>query len=52
MLAPTRLELRQAVRVMNQTLSALGLEKAPNKTLIGRVAKGLTFWATLSVHRV
>ena len=43
MLAPTRHKLRQAVRVVNQTLTALGLEKAPHKTFIGRVAKGFDF---------
>jgi RNA-directed DNA polymerase len=42
-LAPTRHKLRQAVRVVNQTLTALGLEKAPNKTFIGRVEKGFDF---------
>ena len=42
-LAPTRHKLRQAVRVVNQTLTAPGLEKAPNKTFIGRVEKGFDF---------
>ena len=31
------------MRVVNQTLTALGLEKAPNKTFIGRVEKGFDF---------
>ena len=43
MLAPTRHKLRQAVRVVNQTLTALGLEKAPHKTFIGRVERGFDF---------
>ena len=42
-LAPTRHKLRQAVRVVNQSLTALGLENAPNKTFIGRVEKGFDF---------
>ena len=29
--------------MVNQTLTALGLEKAPNKTFIGRVEKGFDF---------
>ena len=42
-LAPTRRKLRQAVRVVNQMFAALGLEKAPNKTYIGRIEKGFDF---------
>ena len=42
-LAPTRHKLRQAVRVVNQHLTSLGLEKALNKTFIGRVEKGFDF---------
>ena len=38
-LAPTRWTLRQAVREVNQALGALGLEKATDKTFIGRIAK-------------
>jgi len=37
--APTRWTLRQTVREVNQALGALGLEKAPGKTFIGRIAK-------------
>ena len=42
-LAPTRWTLRQAVREVNQALGALGLEKAPDKTFIGRIEKGFDF---------
>ena len=42
-LARTRHKLRQAVRVVNQTLTTLGLEKALNKTFIRRVEKGFDF---------
>ena len=42
-LAPTRWTLRQAVREVNQALGALGLKKAPDKTFIGRIEKGLDF---------
>jgi hypothetical protein len=42
-LAPTRWKLRCAIRIVNETLAALGLEKHPDKTYIGRVAKGFDF---------
>jgi len=42
-LAPTRWTLRQAVRQVNQALGTLGLEKAPDKTFIGRIEKGFDF---------
>jgi hypothetical protein len=43
LLAPTRHKLRRAVRVLNQTFDALGLEKHPDKTFIGRVERGFDF---------
>lgn len=43
MLAPTRWKLRRAVRIVNETLEALGLVKHPNKTFIGRVERGFDF---------
>ena len=43
LLAPTRHKLRRAVRVLNQTFNALGLEKHPDKTFIGRVERGFDF---------
>lgn len=43
MLAPTRWHLRRAVKVVNQTLQALGLEKHPDKTFIGKIARGFDF---------
>ncbi len=42
-LAPTRWKLRRAVRAVNQVLGALGLEKHPDKTFIGRVERGFDF---------
>ncbi len=39
-LAPTRWKLRRAVRAVNQALGALRLEKHPDKTVIGRIARG------------
>jgi hypothetical protein len=39
-LAPTRHKLRRAVKIVNETLAELWLEKAPNKTFIGRVERG------------
>ncbi len=42
-LAPTRWQLRGAVKVVNQTLGALNLEKHPDKTFIGRIERGFDF---------
>jgi hypothetical protein len=42
-LAPTRWKLRQAVKVVNQVLTSLRLAKHPDKTFIGRIAKGFDF---------
>ena len=42
-LAPTCWKLRRAVRVLNQVLSSLKLEKHPEKTFIGRIEKGFDF---------
>jgi hypothetical protein len=42
-LAPTRWKLRRAVKIVNQTLAALRLEKHPEKTFVGRAAKGFEF---------
>jgi hypothetical protein len=42
-LAPTRWQLRGAVKVVNQTLGALSLEKHPDKTFIGRIERGFDF---------
>lgn len=39
-LAPTRWNLRRAVRVVKAELSGLGLEKGPDKTYIGRIERG------------
>ena len=35
--------LRRAVKVLNETLGGLGLEKHPDKTFIGRVERGFDF---------
>jgi RNA-directed DNA polymerase len=42
-LALTRWQLRRAVKVVNQTLGALDLEKHPDKTFIGAVERGFDF---------
>ncbi len=42
-LSPTRWKLRRAVRAVNGVLGALGLEKHPDKTFIGRIEKGFYF---------
>ena len=42
-LAPTRWKLRQAVKVVNQILTSLRLAKHPDKTFVGRIAKGFDF---------
>ncbi len=42
-LSPTRWKLRRAVRAVNGVLGALGLEKHPDKTFIGRIEKGFDF---------
>ncbi len=39
-LAPTRWKLRAAVKVVNQVLASLKLDKHPDKTFIGRIEKG------------
>ncbi len=39
-LTPTRWTLRKAVRVLNRVLTRLKLAKHPDKTFIGRIAKG------------
>ena len=44
-LAPTRCKLRRAVKCLNGTLAALGVEKHPDKTFIGRIDKGFDFLA-------
>ncbi len=42
-LAPTRWTLRRAVRAVNAVLGALGLEKHPDKTFIGKIERGFDF---------
>jgi hypothetical protein len=42
-LAPTRAKLRGAVRAVNEVLSALRLEKHPDKTFIGKIERGFDF---------
>ena len=42
-LASTRWKLKKAIRVLNQTLNELILEKHPDKTLIGRTERGFNF---------
>lgn len=42
-IAPTRWKLRDAVRIVNETLNMLRVEKHPDKTFIGRVERGFNF---------
>jgi hypothetical protein len=42
-LAPTRWKLRKAIKVVNQTLAEPKVDKHPDKTTIGRVARGFDF---------
>ena len=42
-LSPTRWRLRKAVKVVNQVLCSLNLEKHPDKTFIGRIERGFDF---------
>jgi len=42
-LAPTRWSLRRAVITVNRTLSSLVLDKHPDKTFIGPIARGFDF---------
>ncbi|MBU2705444.1 hypothetical protein KCM76_05605 [Zooshikella marina] len=40
LLTKTKRQLRTGVKLMNQVLSVLKMEKAPDKTFIGRITKG------------
>jgi hypothetical protein len=40
---PTHAQLRRAVRAVNEVLSALHLEKHPDKTFIGKIERGFDF---------
>jgi RNA-directed DNA polymerase len=42
-LAPTRWKLREAIRLVNQTLAELHVEQHPDKTFIGRINRGFDF---------
>jgi hypothetical protein len=42
-LAPTRWKQRAAVRLVNQALAKLRLKKHPQKTFVGRAARGFDF---------
>jgi RNA-directed DNA polymerase len=42
-LAPTCWKLRRAVRVVNEQLAALDLQKDLDKTFVGRIEKGFDF---------
>ena len=42
-LAPTRWKLRKAIRVVNETLAELEVEKHPDKTSIGYIDRGFDF---------
>ena len=42
-IAPTRWKLRKAVKIVNEVLNKLKVEKHPDKTFIGKVEKGFDF---------
>jgi len=42
-LAPTRWKLRKAIKIVRETLAELKVEMHPDKTFIGRVARGFSF---------
>lgn len=42
-LAPTRWKLRAAIREVNQVMAALRVRQHPDKTTIGRIARGFDF---------
>ncbi len=42
-IAPTRWKLRSAIRIVNQTLNVLKVNKHPDKTFIGKVEHGFSF---------
>ena len=42
-LAPSRWKLRRAVRIVNQTLAEVKGEQQPDKTFVGRIARGFSF---------
>jgi len=42
-IAPTRWKLRRTVRIVNETLNLLKVEKHPDKTFIGRAERGFDF---------
>jgi hypothetical protein len=42
-LAPTRWKLREAIRLVNQTMAELRVEQHPDKTSIGRISRGFDF---------
>ena len=42
-LAPTRWKLRRVIKAVNQVMAELRVEKHPDKTFIGRIARGFDF---------
>ena len=42
-LAPTRWKLRAAIRTVNQVMAQLRVRQHPDKTIIGRIARGFDF---------
>ena len=42
-LAPTRWKLRAAIRAVNQVMGELRVRQHPDKTTIGRIARGFDF---------
>lgn len=42
-LSPTQWKLRRAIKAVNEVMAALRVEKHPDKTFIGRIARGFNF---------
>ena len=42
-IAPTRWKLRKAIRIVNEMLESLRVEKHPDKTIMGKIEKGFDF---------
>ncbi len=49
-IAPNRWKLRSAIRIVNDTLNLLKVEKHPDKTFIGRVERGFDFLGYFLKH--
>jgi hypothetical protein len=46
-LAPTRWKLRAAIRAVNEVMANLLVKQHPDKTIIGRIARGFDLFAPM-----